>query len=289
MAVRQSTGLVNKVAGIDVNKITNGSFTSATTGWTAVTGALTSVAGGQSGNCLQIAANSANASQAYQDIATKIGHNYRLVVYYKNGTASAGKVYVGTTGTYDAIFTSATLNNASWTLLTNTAILVEFTATATTTRITLQNSDTSNTGLTMLFDEVECYNIARSYKDLFYKGFIQVFSGSQPTLADTLPPGTLLCTFYSDGAAVGLTFDAAVGGVLGKAVAETWTGTAVATGTAGWFRMITANDLGTTNTTDERIDGAVSTAGAELNFNNLSISSGSVQTISTFSITVPQA
>lgn len=292
MAVRLSTGLVNKIAGggaAAFNKITNGSFTTNTSGWTAVTGVLSSVASGQSGNCLQIAANSANVSQAYQDITTKIGHIYLLSVYVKNGTASSGAVRVGVSGDISSLGAHTALNHAGWTHVAGTlsSTYLIFIATATSHRITLENSDTSNTGLTMLFDEVSIISDARSIQDIFYKGFIQVYSGSQPTSPDNAPTGTLLCTFYSDGTTTGISFDDAVVGVLSKATAETWSGTAGATGTAGWFRIITPNDLGTANSTDERIDGAISTAGAELNFNNLSITSGSVQTISTFSITVP--
>ncbi|MBF0459307.1 MAG: hypothetical protein HQK99_15565 [Nitrospirae bacterium] len=128
---------------------------------------------------------------------------------------------------------------------------------------------------------------AASLQEIFFKGFIQIYSGSQPTLPDNVPSGTLLCTIYSDGTAAGLSFDDAAAGTLTKAAAETWSGTAVATATAGWFRLTAPGDTGASSTTEERIDGAVATSGSQLNMSSTSITSGAVQTISTFTITMP--
>jgi len=288
MALRLSTGLRNKLGGINLNKITNGAFTSDASSWTAVDAVLASVAGGDSGNCLEITTNSANPAQAYQDITTKIGHNYWVWVKSKNGTCSTGKILIGTTADPDSILETADASNAAWAdVVFDVGGLILFTATATTTRITLQNSDTSNTGKTYLFDTVFINSISRAIQDIFYKGFIKIYSGAQPTLANDVPSGTPLVTIYSDGAAVGLTFDDSVAGTLTKKSTETWTGTAVADGTAGWFRLIAPGDTGASSTTEERLDGAISTSGAELNFSSTSIVNGAIQAISTFQITVP--
>ncbi|MBF0555912.1 MAG: hypothetical protein HQK96_15415 [Nitrospirae bacterium] len=128
---------------------------------------------------------------------------------------------------------------------------------------------------------------ACSLQEIFYKGFIQIYSGAQPALPDNVPSGTLLCTLYSDGTSAGLSFDDAVAGVISKAAAETWSGTAVATTTAGWFRLMATGDDGASSTTEERIDGAVATSGSQLNMSSTAITSGAVQTISTFTITMP--
>ncbi|MBF0517766.1 MAG: hypothetical protein HQK97_11740 [Nitrospirae bacterium] len=128
---------------------------------------------------------------------------------------------------------------------------------------------------------------ACSLQEIFYKGFIQIYSGSQPTLPDNVPSGTLLCTLYSDGTSAGLSFDDAAAGTIAKAAAETWSGTAVATATAGWFRLMAAGDDGAASATEERIDGAVATSGSQLNMSSTSITQGAVQTISTFTITMP--
>ena len=86
-------------------------------------------------------------------------------------------------------------------------------------------------------------------------------------------------------------------GVISKA--GTWSGTASATGNAGWFRVLcTPNyDTGLTNlstTSDDarlimRIDGTVDTSGADMIVTSKSITATVAQTVSTFALTVPAA
>lgn len=86
-------------------------------------------------------------------------------------------------------------------------------------------------------------------------------------------------------------FNAALG-VITKDVTQTWSGTAVGAGTqtAGWFRyrgsVVDANALDN-NSVFLRMDGAVATSGAEMNMSSTSITNGALQTLSTFSFTVP--
>lgn len=282
MATRLSTGFVNQMMGITTEMITNGAFTSDTTGWTAATATLTSESSGQSGNCLQIAeTGGAAAGQAYQDLTTKVGHVYKLTAYFKKGTADGGRILVGTTSDNDAIFASRALSDATW-----TQHIVYFIATATTTRITLESTD-ATVGETSLFDTVTCDCADAGFKEIFKDCFIDVYTGTQPTLANDAPTGTRLVTFYSDGSTAGLEWDDSVAGVISKATAETWTGTAAATGTAGWFRIRQASDSGASSTTEPRVDGVCTISGGQLNMSSLSIVSGAVQTISTFTITMP--
>lgn len=131
--------------------ITNGAFTSDTTGWTAVTATLSSVAGGQSDNCLQVASSGANAGRAYQDITTVVGQVYKLLVYFKKGTSDTGSYHIGTTGDYTSIYSSPALSDATWTRYNR-----QFTATATTTRISFRTDDATNTE-TSFFDTVTVY------------------------------------------------------------------------------------------------------------------------------------
>ncbi len=280
--LRLSTGLRNQLLGIISNLVSNGDFTSNTTGWTAVDATLSSASGGQSGNCLKVAeSGGANPGKAYQDVTTKVGHKYNLSVYFKKGDADNGKIMIGTTADEDAIWDSGDLADADWTNHTFT-----FEATATTTRITLQTNDATN-GEFSYFDTVVLDCVDAGLKDIFKDCFIEIRTGSQPSSANDAPTGTLLVTFYSDGASAGLEFDDASDGVISKKSTETWSGTAVATGTAGWFRMRLPGDSETQNTTDCRIDGACATSGGELNMSSLSITNGAVQTISTFQITMP--
>lgn len=80
------------------------------------------------------------------------------------------------------------------------------------------------------------------------------------------------------------------GGVLSKKSTEAWTGVALATGTAGWFRFEgPIADSGAADAAGEfsRIDGSIGTSGANMNLSSVSFVSGAVQTISSASITLP--
>ncbi len=69
-------------------KVTNGGFDSATTGWAAANGTLASIAGGYAGNCLEITAGSGGYQAASQDIGAAVtGKLYRLSVRVKSGTS----------------------------------------------------------------------------------------------------------------------------------------------------------------------------------------------------------
>jgi hypothetical protein len=130
-----------------------------------------------------------------------------------------------------------------------------------------------------------------SFDATFTACFINIYTGTQPATADTAASGTLLATIYSNNPTdtVGLNFEVpAVAGTISKAVAETWAGTALATGTAGWYRMWpAAGNPAILSTTESRVDGNISTSGANMNMSSTSIVQGTVQTVSTFDITLP--
>lgn len=84
----------------------------------------------------------------------------------------------------------------------------------------------------------------------------------------------------------------AAAGVFTKDITQTWSGTAVATGTAGWFRYKgSVADAGSADASAVylRMDGSISTSGANMNMSSTSIVSGALQTLSTFQFTVPAA
>jgi len=99
--------------------VTNGAFTSDTTGWTATTATLSSVASGQSGNCLQVANNSGRG-QARQTVTVVVGEFYEIV-YYHNGSGASnpitGRVSVDSaayqTASGDYVYESS-LSESSW-------------------------------------------------------------------------------------------------------------------------------------------------------------------------------
>lgn len=283
MALRLSDGLRNKLLGMSSNVGANGTFDTDTTSWTATDSTLASIAGGQSNNCLEVAeSGGVNAGKAYQDITTVIGRIYKLSVYFKKGTADAGRFMIGTTGDEDAIYDSGALSDANWTIKTTL-----FEATATTTRVTLQTNDVT-AGETSLFDEFTLDEIVDGFKEIMRGCKVAIYTGSQPADANSVATGTLLATISLSGGATGLSYANAASGAIAKNAAENWTGTAGATGTAGWFRCYQDGDVpANASTVFARFDGAIGTSGAELNMSNTSITSGAVQTVSSFTYTQP--
>lgn len=119
-------------------------------------------------------------------------------------------------------------------------------------------------------------------------GFIDIYSGPEPANADAALSGnTKLCRISNNKTATGLTFDAAALGVIPKAAAEVWKGTNLATGTASFYRFVTATDTGTASTTEERLQGTIGLAGAELNLSSVALTSGVDQTVDYFTVALP--
>lgn len=91
-------------------------------------------------------------------------------------------------------------------------------------------------------------------------------------------------------AANGLKFGTSGSGVLSKLASQVWSGVASNSGTAGWFRFSgSVADSGVLDSvaSEVRMDGSVSTSGAQLNMSSTSITAGATQTISSFPITLP--
>ena len=90
----------------------------------------------------------------------------------------------------------------------------------------------------------------------------------------------------------GLQFDVSASGAMTKLSTQTWSGVNAATGTAGWYRqygsVADASALDST-ATYLRMDGAVSTSGAEMNLNSTAFTSGATTTLSSWQMTVPAA
>jgi hypothetical protein len=88
----------------------------------------------------------------------------------------------------------------------------------------------------------------------------------------------------------GLRWGTSSAGVLVKHPAQTWSGTATTSGTAGWFRFVgSVADSGISDSvgSEIRLDGSISTSGAQLNMSSTTITAGATQTISSFPITLP--
>lgn len=108
---------------------------------------------------------------------------------------------------------------------------------------------------------------------------LQIFTGGQPASCAAEPTGTLLV-------AIQLPSDwmAAASGAS-KAKSGTWSATAIATGTAGYFRIMTGTSPQDTCQIQGNIDTTGSSPTPDMGLDNTSISSGQTVTVSTFSIT----
>lgn len=90
----------------------------------------------------------------------------------------------------------------------------------------------------------------------------------------------------------GLNFDDVATGLLAKRTGQTWSGTGLADGTAGWFRLrgpISDNDSADSAGAFTRLDGAIAVSGGDMNASTTTLASGATHTVSTFSPTEPAA
>jgi len=176
-----------QIAGLGVSKtganygdevVSNGTFDSDTTGWTAVVCTLSSEAGGQSGNCLQIlnaAGGGGYEAQARQEIAVIPFLRYKLSFYFKKGTGSYGRVWVDSTEfsrspTSGDLYSTGALSDVTWTEYTG-----EFVPTGSSIFLMLESHSPSKTAL---FDEVTIKPIIAGDlavgKDLYVGGDLTV-------------------------------------------------------------------------------------------------------------------
>jgi hypothetical protein len=129
-----------------------------------------------------------------------------------------------------------------------------------------------------------------SLKASLAAGFIKIYSGTVPSSADDAIAGgnTLLCTISSNGTGTGINFDtSAASGIIAKASGETWKGTNAASGTATFYRHVSASDTGALSTTERRLQGAIATAGSDMNFSSVALTSGAEQKIDYYVVTLP--
>lgn len=109
-------------------------------------------------------------------------------------------------------------------------------------------------------------------------GTVQVRSAPQPASPNDAPTGTLLVTITLNDPA----FGAPVAGVATLDVAPATMGTAVATGTAAWFRMSDSNSNAVTDGTV-----TVTGGGGDMTVTTTTITSGATVTITSGTLTQP--
>lgn len=101
---------------------------------------------------------------------------------------------------------------------------------------------------------------------------IKIYTGSAPTNADTAVTGTLLVTLTC-----AATFGTSSSGVL--TLGTVTSGTAVASGTAGYARIATSGGTAICDLT------SIGTSGADLNLNTTTISSGGTVSVTSGTLT----
>lgn len=117
-----------------------------------------------------------------------------------------------------------------------------------------------------------------AYGALLNGGTLKIYTGAQPAV-DGAITGTLLATLTLNATAFASATASGSGGTM-NANAIT-AGTAVATGTAGYFALISSG-AATIST------GACGTSGQELNLNTTSITLGDTVSVTSYSVTMGQ-
>lgn len=128
-----------------------------------------------------------------------------------------------------------------------------------------------------------------SIADALNGGCVRLYAGTVPADADaSIGSATLLRVYTVDGAGTGLNYESSASdGALPKDATETWRGTAVANGTATFWRHSSLSDAGGASTSEKRIQGTVATAGGSLNLSSLVVTSGTIGDIDFSNISMP--
>ena len=122
------------------------------------------------------------------------------------------------------------------------------------------NTDMRNAMVTALTNAISGYTLS-------------IYTGSQPATANDAATGTKLVDITING------FNDPANGSATLNTSTPNTGTAVATGTAGWGRIVGG--------AGERIDGTVGTSGTDFTINSTSITSGAIVTLTAMTVTQP--
>jgi hypothetical protein len=292
MSIRISTQLKRMMLGQQDTLVTNGTFDSATTGWTATNATLASVAGGQTDNCLQITNSTTLNGEARQDIATFPNIAYILSLYAKLGTAATVGYHVGTTSNKSSIASVTNLTPATFTQYKNL-----FEATDYTTRITMAVT-TLISGNTGLFDTISVKPISTAVKDAIPEFFVAVYDSAsayptQPASPDDAISDTQLLLFSDNATGNPLKWelDVNASNYLVSLSTTIPVSPTVNTGTCKYFRLYRKGDSPTSASTSlPRIDGTVGVIGdsptPDMRLTDVTVVSGT-KALSAVKFTIP--
>lgn len=120
--------------------------------------------------------------------------------------------------------------------------------------------------------------------------FIDIYTGGRPASPDDAATGTKLTRYTAEAGAKMHLAAAAVAGVIAKAAAEVWSATGLANGNAGYYRLVTDADDGTTaSTTAVRIDGTIAVSGSDMDMTSTAIALGAPLLINSATFTMPKS
>ncbi|WP_045740874.1 hypothetical protein [Actinoplanes rectilineatus] len=116
-------------------------------------------------------------------------------------------------------------------------------------------------------------------------GRLRIYTGTQPAGPGTTASGTLLAEITLNDPS----FGAASAGVITAAQSPALSGTGVAAGTAGWWRLVDSTEAGTTGL--GMVDGSVTATGGggDLQLNTTTISIGLTVAVTSLTLTMPAA
>lgn len=134
------------------NLVSNSGFNSDTTGWTNTNSTIASIAGGQSGNCLEITRVSDDYQECYQAIGLTKGELYKFTAYVKSGT-SGDEAFIISTCSANGYERETGTSSSSW-----TEYSVTFRALVSGSCNMILRKNTATAG-TMLFDTITIYNV----------------------------------------------------------------------------------------------------------------------------------
>ena len=137
----------------------------------------------------------------------------------------------------------------------------------------------------------------QSFREMFDYSIMHIYSGSAPSTADAAETGTLLLKITKDAGAHtagtttnGIRFEAAASisaGIISLLSSETYQGTGLADGTAGYFRLYDNLAVTGASTTCVRCQGSVGTSGSDCILSSTSIVTGATTTVDQVDITLP--
>lgn len=167
--IESGSARINDTATLGTTIVTNGDFTTDTTGWTeASSTSISSVAGGQSGNCLQVTNVGTNYGYAYQTITVIPGARYYYSFYVKNGTGTP-LFYLGT-ALGGSQYLAGLYDEAAWAQKTGS-----FTATTDTLYIRAGNRTNTDTA-TALIDTITIQEVQGG--NIYASGILTGYGGT---------------------------------------------------------------------------------------------------------------